>query len=207
MPAKCTQCTAFPISCTERLSVCCHRIRLVSKEHMPYKLHLIIIDLLMSLSRFFPFSFDDPDDECGVCCSTCRHAWIFVYLLQQKFQSRLRPRLWREETATAADKARNSQAMKLAIMAPSIRLQKELNSSQTPVHRAAFTPCLPTHPIASAAAAADTSAFASNCSVNTCRGVPQTKPNQTKHRSLDQSRIDLFCKHSSSDPYGNSFKT
>jgi hypothetical protein len=85
MPAECTKCTAFPISCTERLSVCCHRIRLVSKEHVSYKLHLVFIDFLMSLSRFFPFSFDDPDDEYGVCCSTCRHAWVFVYLLQQKF--------------------------------------------------------------------------------------------------------------------------
>jgi len=102
--------------------------------------------------------------------------------------------LWREETATAADKARNSQAMKLAIMAPSIRLQKEFVSSQTAVHRSggAFTPCLPTHPIASAADAADTSAFASNCSVNTCRGVPQTKPNQTKQSTGVWIRVELI---------------
>ncbi len=101
--------------------------------------------------------------------------WDLVFCTN--FHHLLLPRAWREDTATTTEKLRNSQPIKLTIIAPSTRLQKECTSSQKPVHRGLTTPYFPTHHTARAAESAEKSALANNC--------PMPPPNRTnrKHTS------------------------
>jgi hypothetical protein len=109
--------------------------------------------------------------------------WDLVFCTN--FYHLLLPRAWREDTATMTEKLRNSQPIKLTIIAPSTRLQKECTSWQKPVHRGLTTPYFPTHQTARAAESAEISALANNC--------PTSPPNRTKrkHSQLHWLKVQM----------------
>lgn len=147
------------------------------------------IHLLLDISSpqdFFQISSKTVSWWQPILLNVCVFYWeFFLHKLLQVgtkffkffFYHRLLPRPWREDTATMTEKLRNSQPIKLTIIAPSTRLQKECTSWQKPVHRGLTTPYFPTHHTARAAESAEKSALANNC--------PTPPPNRTnrKHTS------------------------